>query len=174
MFLELSVLRASGSVACPRRPCERESSFFCTVRATTARLATNLGFPRAGLGPEERRGRPRFLNSGMCHRAWRAGPMPMLLIRFEPDHIARPDFFNRAAPLLHSADAGRDDQRLPERMRMPGGSRAGLKGNTCTARTRGIGCLKKRVDPHCSREVLRGAFSGGPRTASFNFHDEPP
>jgi len=32
MFLELSVLRASGSVACPRRPCERQPWFFCPVR----------------------------------------------------------------------------------------------------------------------------------------------
>jgi hypothetical protein len=29
MFLELSVLRESGSVACPRRPCEREIVAFC-------------------------------------------------------------------------------------------------------------------------------------------------
>jgi hypothetical protein len=32
MVLELYVLRASGSVACPRRPCEREVSFFCRAR----------------------------------------------------------------------------------------------------------------------------------------------
>ena len=60
MFLELSVWRASGSVACPQRPCERESSSFCPVRkrqwANHYRLATNLGIPlERGWGPEERR-----------------------------------------------------------------------------------------------------------------------
>src|SRR6516225_2844970 len=61
----------------------------------------------------------RFLNGDMCHRDSRAGTMPVLLIRFEPNHVARPDFFNRAAQPLHSANAGCDDQRLAERMGVP-------------------------------------------------------
>ena len=58
MFLELSVLRASGTVACPRRPCERESSF--SVQSAEPVAQTTAGSQRswdslAGLGPEERR-----------------------------------------------------------------------------------------------------------------------
>src|SRR6516162_1781909 len=84
----------------------------------------------------------RFLNGDVRHCDRRTGAMPMLLSGFEPDDISRPDFFDGTAPFLSPADAGSHDQRLAERMRMPGGSCAGLKGNACAARTRGIGRLK--------------------------------
>jgi hypothetical protein len=59
IFLELSVLRASVSIACFRRPRRRESSIFYRTRKyqwakTTARHAKNQGFQGWGLGREAR------------------------------------------------------------------------------------------------------------------------
>ena len=45
MFLEPSVLRASGTVACPRRPCERESSF--SVQSAEPVAQTTAGSQRS-------------------------------------------------------------------------------------------------------------------------------
>src|SRR5262245_36208762 len=87
----------------------------------------------------------RFLNGVMCHRDIRACAMPVLLIRLEPNHITWADFLDRPAPLLNPTGAGRDDQRLAERMRMPGGPRAGFKSDTRPARPRRIGRLKEGI-----------------------------
>src|SRR5438132_629634 len=66
----------------------------------------------------------RLLNSDMNHRGrWRRA-MPMLLVGFKPNDIAGSDFFNLPAPTLNPPKAGRDDQRLTEWMRMPGGAGA--------------------------------------------------
>ena len=46
--------------------------------------------------------------------------MPVLYAGADPYDIARPYFLGRAAPLLDPANAGGDDQRLPQRMRVPG------------------------------------------------------
>ena len=100
----------------------------------------------------------RFLNSGMCHRDSRASAMPVLLIRFEPDHITWSDFFNRASPFLNPAGARRDDERLTEGMGMPHRARSGLKRHARAAPARRIGGLEQRIDPHRSREILRRFF----------------
>ena len=63
------------------------------------------------------------------------GPVPMLFARREPDHVAGPDFLDRPAPTLRPAAAGRHDQGLAERMRVPCGTGAGLEGDAgATAR----------------------------------------
>ena len=59
----------------------------------------------------------------------------------EPDDVARPDFLDRAALALHPAAAGRDDQRLAQRMGVPGGARAGLEGDAGAATRAGSGAL---------------------------------
>ena len=53
----------------------------------------------------------------------------MLFAGREPHDIAGADFLNRAAFALHPAATGRNDQRLAERMRMPGRARTGLEGD---------------------------------------------
>ena len=47
-------------------------------------------------------------------------PMPMLLLRGDPDGIAREDFLDRLAQLLHAAHARNHIERLAERMGVPG------------------------------------------------------
>jgi len=58
----------------------------------------------------------------MSHCGRRRGAVPMLLVRRKPDYIARPDFLDRSALALRPPNARRDDQRLTEWMRMPGGA----------------------------------------------------
>jgi len=46
-----------------------------------------------------------------------------------PNELAEPDFVYRAFSALHSTKTSRDDQHLPERMRMPGRSRAAVRSS---------------------------------------------
>src|SRR5215207_8310863 len=78
----------------------------------------------------------RDVRHGGCSRR----AVPMFHTRWEPDNVAGPNLLHWAAFALSPAHAGRDNQRLPKRMGVPGGARTGLKGDTC-------GC--------CSRRVLR-------------------
>src|SRR5215469_3656603 len=72
----------------------------------------------------------RFGDRDVRHCRGRSCTMPVLLARREPDNVARPDLLNRPALALREAAACRHDQRLTERMRVPGGARAGFKGDT--------------------------------------------
>ena len=78
-------------------------------------------------------------------------PVPVLLAGSEPDHVAGMDLLYRAALALGPAAAGRDDQRLAERMRVPGGAGAGLEGHDGAGDTRRGAALEERVDPHGCR-----------------------
>src|SRR2546427_12982474 len=60
-----------------------------------------------------------FLDGDVRHGRGGRCAMPMLFTRRARDHIAGPDDLDRAAPALHEAAAGRDDERLTERMRVP-------------------------------------------------------
>ena len=52
-----------------------------------------------------------------------AGAVPVLLARREPDHVAGPDLLDRPAPAAATQpQPGRDDQRLAERVGVPGAS----------------------------------------------------
>jgi len=83
-----------------------------------------------------------LLNGDVGHRHSQACAVPMLLSRLEPDDIARPDLFDRAAPSLDKANTGCNEQRLPKRMRMPRRSGAGFESDARTASTRGIDRLE--------------------------------
>src|SRR5215472_8001235 len=78
----------------------------------------------------------RFLNGDVSHCCRRRRAMPMLLVGRKPDDIARPDFLNRAALSLRPAATSRDDQGLPERVRVPGGPCTRLEGDACSSDTR--------------------------------------
>ena len=79
----------------------------------------------------------------MCvmRRGWR-GAVPVLLAGREPDDVSGPDFLDWAAPSLCQAGAGRDDESLTERMRVPCSARARLERYAGTLNKRRIGCLK--------------------------------
>ena len=69
----------------------------------------------------------------------------------DPDDVAGPDLLDRAALALHPAGAGGDDQRLAQRMRVPGGAGAGLEGDDAAADARRIAALEALVDATRSR-----------------------
>src|SRR3954454_23471843 len=86
---------------------------------------------------------------GHCSRRTRA--VPMLLARRKPHDIAGPDFLDRPALALHPAEAGGDNERLPERVRMPRGARTGLEGHVSAGRARRIAhamCMAPRTFLH--------------------------
>src|ERR1700683_812189 len=96
--------------------------------------------------------------------------MPVLLARREPDYIARVDLLHLPAPTLRPAATGRDDESLPEWMRMPSGPCAGLEGYAGALNKRRIGRLKKRVDPYGASEPLGWSADGRLRANPFDFH----
>ena len=53
-----------------------------------------------------------FLDRDVRHCRGRRGAVPVLLTRREPDHIARPDLFDGAAPALRETAAACDDEGL--------------------------------------------------------------
>jgi hypothetical protein len=81
--------------------------------------------------------------------------MPMLLTRRKPDDITRVDFLDRAAPSLHPAAAGRDDQGLTEGMGVPCRARARLEGDAGATSTCWIGRLEQRVNTNSAGEIIR-------------------
>src|SRR5882762_10117829 len=95
-----------------------------------------------------------FLDRDMRHRRGRRCAMPMLFARRAPDDIAGTDNLDRPAPALHEAAAGRDDERLTERMRVPVTPRAWLERYVGAARPCRCGCLEKRVNAHRAGEIL--------------------
>ena len=95
-----------------------------------------------------------FLNGDVRHGGGRRGAVPVLLAGREPDHVTGPDLLDGAAPALHPAAAGRDDQRLAERMRVPRGSRTRLERDA-GAETQGrIRRLKQRIDANGAGEPV--------------------
>jgi len=69
----------------------------------------------------------------------------MLFTGWKPNNIAWADFLDRTDPTLRSAKAGRDDQRLTERMCMPGGACTRLEHDACATNTRRFRCLEYAV-----------------------------
>jgi len=63
-----------------------------------------------------------LLNGDMGHRGMRGGPVPVLLMRGNPDNVSFPNLFGLVAPALYPSSARRHDQELTHRMGMPCGS----------------------------------------------------
>ena len=69
-------------------------------------------------------------NGDMRHRAIGRRAVPVLLTRLEPDDVAGSNLLDQATFPLRAAETGGDKQRLAERVRMPGGARARLEGDS--------------------------------------------
>src|SRR2546429_10032663 len=82
-----------------------------------------------------------LLNRDVRHRrAWR-GAVPVLLARRAPDDIAGANDADRAAPALHATAACGDDQRLTQRMCVPGAACSALQRHIRGARPSRLRCL---------------------------------
>src|SRR2546421_10846336 len=86
-------------------------------------------------------------------RGWRSA-VPVLLARRKTDHVARPDLLDGASPALYQAAAKCYDQGLPQRMGVPGGTRARLEGDVSAAGTRIPFRLEEGVNAHRAGEVF--------------------
>src|SRR4029077_10398722 len=100
--------------------------------------------------------------------------VPMLLTRGKPDHIAWPDFLDRATLALRPAQSRRNDQRLTEWMRMPGSARTRLESHAGATNTRRFGWLEQRINANSTGKPIGLSFGGTLRTRSFYFHLRSP
>src|SRR4051812_22046189 len=111
-----------------------------------------------------------LLNRDVRHRRRLRRAMPVLLARRKPDDVAGTDLFDRASPSLREAAAGGDDERLPERMRVPRRPRAGLERHVGARDARGIRRSKQRIDAHGAGEPVRRSCARGLRSSSLDVH----
>src|SRR5690606_18582858 len=105
--------------------------------------------------PLDDRSIQRLLDGDMNHGTRWPGPMPVLFFRLERHDVARTDSLWRLAPALHQPGTGHDDQRLPERMRVPESSRARFEINGKGAYARGLLPLFQRRLQYASGEIFR-------------------
>lgn len=111
-----------------------------------------------------------FLDGDMGHRRRRRCAVPMAFTRREPDDVAGADLLDGTAFALHATEARCDDQRLAERMGVPGGAGAGLEGDAGASRACGAGHGKQRVDTHAAGKPIGWSFGRRLRTASLDIH----
>ena len=98
------------------------------------------------------------------------GAVPVLLAGREPDDVAGADLLDRPALALHPAAAGGDDQRLAERVGVPGRPRARLEGDQRAGNPGRVGRAEQRVDADRAGEPVRRALAGGLRACSLDVH----
>src|SRR5258708_3938514 len=96
---------------------------FTKLRLPLILLVADLFQPIGGLAVE------CLLNGDVRQSRGGSGPMPVLFAGREPDHVAGMDLFDRSAPAPDAARARGHDQRLPQRVGVPRGPRAGLEGD---------------------------------------------
>ena len=111
-----------------------------------------------------------LLNSNVGHARCGRSAVPMLFAGREPDDITGPDLLDRATFALSPAKARRNDQSLPERMSVSCCSCAWLECYAGGLDKSRIRRLKQRIDAHIASEPLGGAYCGGLRAHSFDFH----
>jgi len=102
----------------------------------------------------------RFLDCEVRHRGRRRGAMPVLLSGREPHHIAGTYLLDGPAVALSPSQPCADDQRLTERVRVPGGACARLESHACADHTGGRRCLKQRVDANRAGKMGGGCLIG--------------
>jgi hypothetical protein len=102
-----------------------------------------------------------FLDGDVRHGGGRCSAVPVLHTRRKPDHISRPNFFDRAALELCPAATGRDNQGLAERMRMPRGVGARLEGDAGAERASWSLCVEQRIDADRAGKPIGRSLAGG-------------
>src|SRR5437016_1659394 len=116
----------------------------------------------------------RFLNGDVRHRGRRRSAVPMLLTGRKPNHIAWPDFLDRAALALRPSKARRDDQHLTEWMCMPGGTGTRLERHACATNTCRFRCLEQRINSNCASKPISWPFARTLGTTSSYLHLRSP
>src|SRR5204862_5458910 len=92
-------------------------------------------------------------------RCWRRA-VPVLFARGKPHDVTGANLFNGSAPALDAAEPGCHDQRLAERMSVPGSACAWLECHGRTRSSGGRGRLKQRIDTDRAGKPVPGSFRG--------------
>src|ERR1700722_21004260 len=135
------------------------------VRAGEVFLVGNMFHPLDELAVES------LLDRDVAHRGSRRRAVPVLMPRRAPNHVPGSDFDDRLTLALRPTASGSDEQRLAQRMGMPGGACARLKGD---ARARDTGGLRRgvqRIDANVSRKPDGGSLQRRLRPGAFQLHD---
>src|SRR3954454_9436639 len=111
-----------------------------------------------------------LLDGDVRHRRRGRRPVPVLLARREPDHVARSYLLDRASLPLNPAAAGRDDERLTQGVGMPGRPAPGLEGDGVAGRTGSGLRLEQRVDADRAAEPLGRSLGRRLRAYSGDIH----
>src|SRR5947209_6332363 len=104
------------------------------------------------LHPVDGRAVELLLDRDMAHgRGWPRA-VPVLFAGLKPHNVAGPDFLDRTAFALHPAKPRHHDQRLAERVRVPGRTRAGLEGDKRPGNPGGLRRAEQRIDANRAGE----------------------
>ena len=110
----------------------------------------------------------------MSHRCRRRGAVPVTLIRRAPNHVSRPNFFDWAVFALGPATACGNDERLPERVRVPVRAGAWLEGNAGAGDASWRRWRAQRIDTNTTGEVIGRTPNRGLRSSMFKIHELNP
>src|SRR2546430_3448136 len=100
-----------------------------------------------------------LLDGEVRQRAVWRGTVPMFLSGRTRDHIPGMNLFDGTSPALHEATTRRHDERLTQRMGVPGRAGSRLERDVRTLRATRSGCLEQRLDTHLSGEPSRRSFA---------------
>ena len=102
-----------------------------------------------------------LLDGDVRHGRTRRRPVPVLLARREPDHVAGTDLLDRATLPLDPAAAGRDDEGLAQRVGVPGRPGPGLQRDAVAGRTGWHFRREQRVDADRAGEPVGRPLADG-------------
>src|SRR5437660_2093995 len=111
-----------------------------------------------------------LLDGEVRQRAIWRGAMPMFLSGRTRDHISGMNLFDATPPALHEAPTRRHDERLTQRMGVPGRAGSRLERDVRTLRATRSGCLEQRLDTHLTGEPFRRSFARRSRGTSLDVH----
>src|SRR4029077_12944291 len=96
----------------------------------------------------------------------------MLFAGRKPDHVARPNSFDWPSPALCQTAACRYDQRLTQRVSVPGSASPGLEGNARAKCAGWILRFKQGINADGAGKIFCWSFAGRLGAASFDVHGE--
>src|SRR5439155_11906944 len=115
-----------------------------------------------------------FLDGEVRQRAVWRGPVPRFLSGRAGDYIPGMNLFDGTSPALHEATTRRHDERLTQRMGVPGRAGSRPERDVRTMRTTRSRCLEQRLDTHLAADPFRRPFALGSRSTSLDFHVSTP
>lgn len=99
-----------------------------------------------------------FLDGDVCHGCGRRRTVPVPFVWGKPDDIAGMDLFDWTAFALCPSTTGGHNERLTERMCMPGGACARLERHAGAGHERRVRSGKERIDPDGAGEPVCWPF----------------